>query len=246
MLRGMEHTKTALVTGANKGIGHETARRFAKLGMTVLVGARDRQRGEAAVTRLRAISPDVHLVDIDVADEASVTRAAASVAERFGRLDILVNNAAIGGGSSAPSQQSISAMRALFESNVFGLIAATQAFLPLLAKSPAGRIVNMTSSLGSLQLSADPEHPVSAQMGLFGYAASKTTIHAFTVRLAYELRKTPIKVNCGCPGYVATDLNQHSGPRTVEQGAEIVVRLATLSDAGPTGGCFNDAGRVPW
>jgi NAD(P)-dependent dehydrogenase (short-subunit alcohol dehydrogenase family) len=242
----MNQRTTALVTGANKGIGHEAARRLAQLGMSVLVGARDRDRGEAAVARLRVHAPDVHLVVLDVADDASITRAAADVDARFGRLDVLVNNAGIALGSGPPSAQRLDAMRALFATNALGLIGVTQAFLPLLAQAPAARIVNVSTSLASLGLAADPEHRVSQQGALFGYAASKTAVHAFTVRLAHELRASNFKVNAACPGYVATDINQHRGPRTVEQGAEILVRLATLRDDGPTGGFFDDAGPVPW
>ena len=242
----MNKTKTVLVTGANKGIGREVARRLAELEMTVLVGARDRERGEAAVEGLRKTSRDVHLVNLDVADEQSVARAAAEVAERFGKLDVLVNNAGIAVGAAAPSSQRVEAMRQIFATNVFGAVSVTQAFLPLLEKSPAARIVNVSSALGSLGLAADPESPIAQLGSLFGYAASKTALNAFTVRLAHELRDKRIKVNAACPGYVATDLNRHTGPRSVEQGAEIVVRLATLPDDGPTGGFFDDAGRVPW
>ena len=242
----MNKTKTVLVTGANKGIGREVARRLAELEMTVLVGARDRERGEAAVEGLRKTSRDVHLVNLDVADEQSVARAAAEVAERFGKLDVLVNNAGIAVGAAAPSSQRVEAMRQIFATNVFGAVSVTQAFLPLLEKSPAARIVNVSSALGSLGLAADPESPIAQLGSLFGYAASKTALNAFTVRLAHELRDKRIKVNAACPGYVATDLNGHTGPRSVEQGAEIVVRLATLPDDGPTGGFFDDAGRVPW
>jgi len=242
----MKNTKTALVTGANKGIGRETARRLAELGMTVLIGARDRARGEAAVEVLRKDSRDVQLVVLDVADEHSIARAVAEVAERFGKLDVLVNNAGISLGAGPPSSQGLEAMRQLFATNVFGPIAVAQAFLPLLEKAPAARIVNVSSAVGSLGLAADPEGPIAQLGNLFGYAASKTTLNAFTVRLANELRDKRIKVNAACPGYVATDLNRHTGPRSVEQGAEIIVRLATLPDDGPTGGFFNDAGRVPW
>ncbi|MGZ3417449.1 MAG: SDR family oxidoreductase [Polyangiales bacterium] len=243
----MTHTNAALVTGANKGIGRETARRLAQLGMTVLVGTRDRERGEAAVASLRADSPDVHLVQLDVADAASIARAAADVTARFGKLDVLVNNAGIAVGSGPPSQQSLGTMRDLFATNVFGLVAVTQAFLPLLASSRAARIVNVSSSLGSLALAADPASAVAQQGSfLFGYAASKSLVNAFTVRLANELGEKRIKVNSACPGYCATDLNRHTGPRTVQQGAEIIVRLATLPDDGPTGGFFDDAGSVPW
>jgi len=246
MLRRMTNHPIALVTGANKGIGREVARRLAELGKTVLVGARDRARGEAAVADLRAITPNVHLIVLDTTDDTSLARAAKDVAERFGRLDILVNNAAIASGSAPASQQTVAAMRELFATNVFGVVAVTQAFLPLLAGSPSPRIVNVSTSLGSLQL-ADPDTAVSQQATQwFGYAASKTALNAFTVRLASELRATAIKVNSACPGFVATDLNGHRGHRTVQQGADIVVHLATLPADGPSGGFFNDAGRVPW
>jgi NAD(P)-dependent dehydrogenase (short-subunit alcohol dehydrogenase family) len=242
----MEPTKTALVTGANKGIGRETARRLAELGITVLMGARDRVRGGVAVDELRKTSHDVHLVLLDVANEQSVAHAAVDVMERFGKLDVLVNNAGIALGAGLPSNQSLDAMRTIFATNVLGPIAVVQAFLPLLQKSPAARIVNVSSSVGSLALASAPESPVAQLGNLFGYAASKTALNAFTLRLANELRDSRIKVNSACPGYVATDLNRHSGPRTVEQGADVIVQLATLPDDGPTGGFFADAGRVPW
>lgn len=242
----MNKTKTALVTGANKGIGREVARRLAELEMTVLIAARDQGCGEAAVNALRASGRDAQLVILDVADEQSIARAAADVAERFGKLDVLVNNAGISLGAGAPSSQSLAAMRHIFATNVFGPLAVTQAFLPLLEKAAAARVVNVSSALGSLGLSSDPESPIAQFGNLFGYTASKTALNAFTLRLAHELRDKRIKVNSACPGYVATDLNRHTGPRSVEQGAEIIVRLATLPDDGPTGGFFNDAGRVPW
>jgi NAD(P)-dependent dehydrogenase (short-subunit alcohol dehydrogenase family) len=243
----MNQNTTALITGANKGIGLETARRLADLGMTVLVGARDRGRGESAVATLRANSPDVHLVLLDVAAEGDAVRAATDVKTRFGRLDVLVNNAGVAIGSGLPSKQSVATMRELFATNLFGPVAVTQAFLPLLRKAPAARIVNVSSSLGSLRLAADHDSVVSQQgAALFGYSASKTAINSFTVRLANELRAKNFKVNSACPGYVATDLNRHTGMRTVQQGAEIIVRLATLPNDGPTAGFFDDAGAVPW
>ena len=214
--------------------------------MTVLVGARDRERGESAVTRLRADSLDVHLLLLDVADEASVARAAADVAARFGRLDVLVNNAGIALGRGRPSKQGVAAMRDLFATNVLGPLAVAQAFLALLEKSPAARIVNVSTSLGSLELSADPDGWASQYGDYFGYSASKTALNALTVGLANELRARNIKVNSACPGHVSTDLNDQSGTRSVEDGAEIIVRLATLPDDGPTGGFFNVAGPVPW
>ncbi len=236
--------QTVLVTGANKGIGHEAARQLADLGMTVLVGARDRERGERAVARLREHASDVHLVELDVTDGESIAAAVEDVGARFGRLDALVNNAGIGGASDLPSKQGLGDMRRLLETNLLGPIAVTQAFLPLLAAG--ARIVNVSSSLGSLRLAADPTSRIAAWNTLFGYSASKTALNAFTVRLALELRDRQIKVNSACPGYVATDLNGHRGLRTVEQGAVVVVRLATLASDGPTGGFFDDAGEVAW
>lgn len=241
----MNDKTTALVTGANKGLGYETARRLAELGWTVLIGARDLERGQRALARLREARADAHLVTLDLADGASIAAAAGDVSQRFGRLDVLVNNAGIGGGQR-PSQQERAAMRALFETNVHGTIAVTQAFLPLLAQSPAARIVNVSTSLASLTLAADPTHRIAQWNELFGYVASKAAINAFTVRLAHELRPERIKVNAACPGYVATDFNHHRGVRTVEQGAEIIVRLATLPEDGPTAGFFDDRGEVPW
>jgi NAD(P)-dependent dehydrogenase (short-subunit alcohol dehydrogenase family) len=248
MTNRQDTQRIALVTGANKGIGHETARRLAAAGMTVLVGARDRARGEAAVSRLRAATArqDVHLVLLDVADDESVSDAARRIESDFGRLDVLVNNAAIAAGSGPPSAQTPAGMRAIYATNVLGAVAMTQAVLPLLRRAPGARIVNVSSSLGSLALASDRTTPVSQQGAVFAYSSSKTALNAFTVRLANELSDSPIKVNSACPGYVATDLNQHRGVRTVEQGAEIIVRLATLPDDGPTGGFFDDAGPVAW
>jgi NAD(P)-dependent dehydrogenase (short-subunit alcohol dehydrogenase family) len=242
---GMNDKTTALITGANKGLGYETARRLAELGATVLVGARDPERGKNAVARLREHRADAHLVDLDLTDEVSIAAAARDVTERFGRLDVLVNNAGIGGGQ-LPSRQDLAVMRSLFETNVYGTIAVTQAFLPLLERSPAARVVNVSTTLASLSLAADPTHRITQWNELFGYIASKAAINSFTVRLAHELRTKRIKVNSACPGYVATDFNQHRGLRTVEQGAEIIVRLATLLDDGPTAGFFDEKGNVEW
>lgn len=240
-----KHTTIALITGANKGLGHETARRLGALGMTVLVGARDRARGERAVGALREGGADAHRVDLDLTDAASITAAVRDLDARFGRLDVLVNNAGIGGGQ-LPSQQDLAAMRALFETNVYGTLAVTQALLPLLARSRAGRIVNVSTTLASLTLATDPTHRIAAWNMLFAYTASKAALNAFTVRLAHELRPQRIKVNAVCPGYVATDFNEHRGVRTVAEGAEIIVRMATLGEDGPTAGFFDDAGAVAW
>lgn len=241
----MNDKPTALVTGANKGLGYETARRLAELGWTVLLGARDLERGRDALSRLREGRADAHLVHLDLEDAVSIAAAARDVTQRFDRLDVLVNNAGIGGGQ-LPSQQDLTAMRSLFETNVFGTIAVTQAFLPLLERSAAARIVNVSTTLASLSLAADPTHRITQWNELFGYTASKAVINSFTVRLAHELRTRRIKVNAACPGYVATDFNQRRGMRTVEQGAEIIVRLATLPEDGPTAGFFDESGAVGW
>jgi NAD(P)-dependent dehydrogenase (short-subunit alcohol dehydrogenase family) len=194
---------------------------------------------------LRERGADAHLVALDLTDERSIAAAARDVTERFGRLDVLVNNAGIGGGQ-LPSRQDLRAMRDLFETNLYGTIAVTQAFLPLLERSAAGRIVNVSTTLASLRLASDPTHRITQWNELFGYVASKAAINSFTVRLAHELRDRRIKVNSACPGYVATDFNQGRGLRTVEQGAEIIVRLATLPEDGPTAGFFDESGTVEW
>jgi NAD(P)-dependent dehydrogenase (short-subunit alcohol dehydrogenase family) len=235
-------TKIALITGANKGIGYEIARLLAGQDVTTIVGARDEERGRAAAERLG--QPYVRL---DVTDEASVTAAAKSIEQEYGRLDILVNNAAIGGDISAitPSTTPVAAVREVYETNVFGVVAVTNAMLPLLRQSEAGRIVNMTSELGSLTMAMDPETPYW-QFNALPYNSSKTALNMITVSYAKELMDTPIKVNAANPGYCATDLNGHTGFRTAEQGAAIAVRLATLDADGPTGAYLEDAGVLPW
>ena len=238
--------KIALVTGANKGIGREIARQLAKKGMTVLIGARDASRGGEAEAALKKEGFDAHFVELDVTNEKSIRSAAERIGKDFGRLDVLVNNAAIAiDHGEAPSEVGIDLVRKTYETNFFGVIAVTQAMLPLLRKAEAGRIVNMSSGLGSLKMGSAPNSPF-ASFNLLGYNTSKTAVNAVTVSFANELRNTRIKVNAADPGYVATDLNGHSGPRTVEQGAIAPVRLATLGPDGPTGGYFNEDGPVPW
>ncbi|WP_433430779.1 SDR family oxidoreductase [Nonomuraea sp. CA-141351] len=235
-------TKIALITGANKGIGYEIARLLAGQDVTTIVGARDEERGRAAAERLG--QPYVRL---DVTDEASVTAAAKWIEQEYGKLDILVNNAAIGGDISSitPSTTPAAAVREVYETNVFGVVAVTNAMLPLLRQSEAGRIVNMTSELGSLTMAMDPETPYW-QFNVLPYNSSKTALNMITVSYAKELMDTPIKVNAANPGYCATDLNGHTGFRTAEQGAAIAVRLATLGADGPTGAYLEDAGVIPW
>jgi NAD(P)-dependent dehydrogenase (short-subunit alcohol dehydrogenase family) len=237
--------RVALVTGANKGIGLEIARQLAREGITVFLGARDESRGRAAAEKLRAEGLDARSLRLDVADDASVTAAALAVENDVGRLDILVNNAGIAIDDGPASRVSIEVLRRTYETNVFGVVRVTQAMLPLLRRSDAGRIVNLSSGLGSLARNSDPSWPY-ASVKYLAYNTSKTAVNAITIQFAHELRGTPIKVNAADPGYVATDMNQHQGVRSVEQGAATPVRLALLPRDGPTGGYFNDDGVVPW
>jgi NAD(P)-dependent dehydrogenase (short-subunit alcohol dehydrogenase family) len=242
----MDERNVALVTGANKGIGLEIARGLGREGFVVLLGARDRARGEAAATRLADEGIAARVVELDVRDEASVANAAADIEATEGRLDVLVNNAGIAAEKGArPSQAPLAAVRAVYETNVFGPIAVIQAMLPLLRQAPAGRVVNVSTSLASLTRASDPARPMG-NFVLLGYPSSKSALNAVTVQFARELRDTAIKVNAVCPGYVATDLNQHRGTRTPAEGAAIAIRLATLPVDGPTGGFFDDAGAIPW
>jgi NAD(P)-dependent dehydrogenase (short-subunit alcohol dehydrogenase family) len=242
----MSEQTIALVTGANKGIGYEIAAGLGALGWSVGVGARDAERGEAAVQKLRAGGADAFAVPLDVTDDASVAAAAALIEERDGRLDVLVNNAGVTGdpGRQLPTTVDLAAVRTAVETNVIGVIRVTNAMLPLLRRSASPRIVNMSSSVGSLTLQSAPGSqtgPISA-----AYAPSKTFLNGVTVQYARELRDTNILINAANPGYCATDLNGFRGTRTAEQGAAIAIRLATLPDGGPTGGFFEDDGVVPW
>ncbi|SEG42249.1 NADP-dependent 3-hydroxy acid dehydrogenase YdfG [Actinacidiphila yanglinensis] len=235
----------ALVTGANKGIGYEIAVGLGALGWSVGVGARNDELREAAVQKLRAAGADAFGVPIDVTDDASVAAAARLLEERSGRLDVLVNNAAVTGGmAQTPTTADLAAVRTAVDTNVIGVIRVTNALLTLLRRSASPRIVNMSSSVGSLSRQTAPggeTGPIS-----LAYAPSKTFLNAVTVQYAKELHDTNILINAGCPGYCATDLNGFRGVRTPEQGAAIAIRLATLPDDGPTGGFFDDEGVVPW
>ena len=237
--------RVAVVTGANKGIGLEIASELARRSYTVYLGARDEERGRAAAEKLRAAGLDARPLALDVTSDASVAAAAAHVEKDAGRLDALVNNAGIAIDDGPPSRVSIEVVRRTYETNVFGVVRATQAFLPLLRRSDAGRIVNLSSGLGSLTRNSDPAWEFAA-VKFLAYNSSKSAVNAITVQLAHELRDTPVKVNAADPGYVATDMNRHQGVRSVAQGAATPVRLATLPADGPTGGYFNDDGPVPW
>ena len=232
---------TVLVTGANKGIGYEVARRLGRdHGMAVLVGSRDAGRGNEAVDKLRADGIDARLVRLDVGDPATVAAAAATL----DRLDVLVNNAGIAQ-YAKPSEETLATLRRTFETNTFGPITVMQAMLPLLRQSKAARVVNVSSGLGSMSMAASPP-PGKPWADVLAYNASKAALNMATILLARELAPAGIKVNLADPGYTATDLNQHAGYRTVEQAATVIVRLATLADDGPTGGFFDEDGPVPW
>ena len=240
----MTQPKIALVTGANKGIGKEIARQLGKQGMIALIGARDEERGAAAAAQLKQEGIDARAVLLDVTQAESVAALAAQIEREFGRLDILVNNAGIaidGGFYNAD----VDMMRRTYETNVFGVVAMIGAFLPLLKKSEAGRIVNLSSGLGSLTHNSDPGWPFGYVKAL-AYNSSKAALNMITVIFADELKNTAIKVNAADPGYTMTDLNNNQGTRSVEQGATAAVRLATLPADGPTGGYFDEDGAVPW
>ena len=247
----MTTRKTALVTGANKGIGREIARQLGHKEFSVWLGCRDAERGEKAASELRAEGVDAHVLRLDVASDASVKEAAATFAKASDSLDVLVNNAGVSlGGYAIPSEASLDDMRALYEVNVFGPVRATQAFVPFLKKSGQGRIVMMSSSLGSIAGQLDLTSP-TYNVNLLGYNSSKSALNMITVAFAKELASFGIKVNAANPGYVATDLNNNQGYRTVAQGAEVAVQLATLGPMGPTAGFFHDGhadflGQHPW
>ncbi len=235
----------ALVTGANKGIGYDIAAGLGRLGWKVGVGARDDGRREAAVAQLREAGVDAFGVPLDVTDDASVAAAAALVAEQAGGLDVLVNNAGVTGGMpQTPTTADLDTVRAAVETNVYGVIRVTNALLPLLRRSASPRIVNMSSTVGSLTRQTAPGD--GAGPIAIAYSPSKTFLNGVTVQYAKELADTNILINLACPGFVATDLNGFRGTRSTEQGAAIAIRLATLPDDGPTGGYFDDAGVIPW
>jgi NAD(P)-dependent dehydrogenase (short-subunit alcohol dehydrogenase family) len=234
----MTTTRIALITGANKGIGFETARQLGAQGITVLIGAREDTLGKAAEAALQQEGLDAHAVQIDVTDDASVQAAAARIEAEYGHLDILVNNAGtatISRQRSTPSTTDLDDMHAVYEVNVFGVMRVTNAMLPLLRKSPAARIVNVSSEVGSISSQTDPASPLGQMPSSAQYPSSKTALNMITAMYAKELKDTPVKVNAANPGYCATDFNGNSGFRTAAQGAEPSVYLATLPDDGPTG-----------
>ncbi|MET0255361.1 MAG: SDR family oxidoreductase [Luteibacter sp.] len=238
--------RISLITGANKGIGLEVARQLGQAGHRVLLGARDETRGREAANTLQSEGIDVRYVPVDLSDAASLAATAADIEANEGRIDVLVNNAAIAlQNDGLPGVVPLDAVRQTFETNFFGTIAVTQAFLPLVKKSASGRIVNVSSGLGSITLNNDPTWDYAA-VKFLGYNGSKAALNMFTVLLAAELKDLGIKVNAADPGYTATDLNGNSGHQTIPEGAAEAIRLALLPDDGPTGTFSNSEGSEPW
>ena len=239
----MSANKVALITGANRGIGLETARQLTGLGYTVLIGSRKATEGRAAAG---SMGGQAEFVELDMERPETFSALREVIAQRFGKLDVLVNNAGIGVDiGMKPSTVAMELVRKTFEVNVFGLVELTQILLPLLLKSEGGRIVNLSSILGSLTMNADLEAPLG-EWRSFGYNGSKAAVNMFTATLAYELRDTKVKVNSAHPGWVKTELGGEGAKMEIEDGAKTSVRLATLSADGPSGGYFHLGETLPW
>jgi NAD(P)-dependent dehydrogenase (short-subunit alcohol dehydrogenase family) len=247
--------KVALVTGANKGIGLETARGLSGLGIAVVIASRDEAKGQAAAEMLKAEGKkNVESVRFDVTRLEDHQEIARYLEDRYGKLDILINNAGVwledndfgapGGFNTTPTVTP-DVLHRTFETNFFAVVSLTQTLLPLVRKAPSGRIVNLSSFLGSLTVHSDPSSGIYDKKA-FAYDASKTALNAFTVHLAQALRGTPIKVNSADPGWVKTDMGGAEAPMEVSEGAKTSVQLATLPDDGPTGGYFHLGQPLPW
>ena len=242
-------SKVALVTGGTRGIGFETVRQLAQSGVHTLLAGRDRNKAVDAALKLQGEGLPVEAITLDITDPASIDAAASEIERKFGKLDILVNNAGIiaeDRTATRPSQQSVAAWRETFDTNVFAVVATTQALLPLLHKAPAARIVNVSSILGSLALHTDPASPIYDFKAVPAYNASKSAVNSWTVHLAYELRDTPIKVNAVHPGYVKTDMNAGEGEIDVPTGAKTSVAMALVGADGPSGGYVYLGETLPW
>jgi NAD(P)-dependent dehydrogenase (short-subunit alcohol dehydrogenase family) len=249
-MSGQGKGTVALVTGANRGIGFETARQLGQKGMHVLMGARNEAKGKEAEGKLKGEGLDVEFILLDVDDPKTHAKAAKSIEEKFGKLDVLVNNAGIlideknNGSFVSTSKVSLDVLRKTFETNFFNVVALTQTLLPLVKKSSAGRIVFLSSGLGSLTLHSDPKSPIYNYKPM-AYDLSKTALNAFGVHLAHELKDTPIKVNVAHPGSVVTDMNAH-GDLKVSEGAKTSVALATLPAGGYSGKFIHLGNELPW
>ena len=245
----MAAEKIAFITGGNKGLGFETARQLGKLGITVVIGSRDAAKGKAAVEKLKAEGIDADAVRFDITKAADYKEVYGYFEKRYGRLDILINNAGVSKeefmAGNRTSSTSAEVMHETFDTNFFGAVQLTQTLLPLLRKSPAGRIVNLSSILGSLALHADPNSPIYNAKA-FAYDASKAALNSFTIHLAHELKDTNIKVNSAHPGWVKTDMGTDAAPMEISEGAKTSVALATLPEDGPTGSYIHLGETLPW
>lgn len=249
MVESEVNGKVALVTGANKGLGLEMSRQLAQQGLTVLIAARNQKAAEAAATTLKNEGLKAEAIALDVTDTTQIEAAFQEIGEKFGKLDVLINNAGVmldGEWSiSNASSVSMDIIRKTFDTNFFALVKVTQSLLPLILKSQNGRIVNMASTEGSLTLHADPNSPIYNSKP-FAYDASKAAVNSFTVHLAHELRNTSVKVNSAHPGWVKTELGGEGAMMDITEGAKTGVQLATLPDDGPSGGFFHLGQSVPW
>ena len=244
--------KKALITGANKSIGFETARQLLRKGYYIYLGSRTPGNGLDAVKKLAAEGlNEVEAIQIDVSDSGSVKAARAEIGKRTEVLDVLINNAGISGGlPQTATEVDISVFEKVFQTNVFGVVRVTQAFIDLLKKSPEPRIVNVSSSQGSLTLHSDPTWKYYNYKGAV-YLSSKSALNMYTINLAYELRDTPFKVNAVDPGYINTDFNNHRGTGTVEEAGRRIIKYVTIGADGPTGKYFSEeynpqTGEIPW
>ncbi len=249
MVNGESNGKVALITGANKGLGFEMGRQLAQQGLTVLIAARKLQTAEAAATTLRNEGLKAAAIALDVNDSTQIQAAVQEISDKFGKLDVLINNAGVmlDGEWLTSNASSVSSdmIRKTFDTNFFALVEVTQALLPLVLKSQSGRIVNMASIEGSLTLHADPNSPIYDSKP-FAYDASKAAVNSFTVHLAHELRNTPVKVNSAHPGWVKTELGGEGAMMDITEGAKTGVQLAILPDDGASAGFFHLGQPVPW
>jgi NAD(P)-dependent dehydrogenase (short-subunit alcohol dehydrogenase family) len=247
----MTTKKTVLITGANKGVGFATAKRLAQLGYQVYLGSRDKLNGEKAVNELKELGlQDVELIELDVTDERSVQKAKLELEGKISSLDVLINNAGIGG--TAPQNASeieIDNLRTVYETNFFGVIRVTQHFLELLKRSDEPRIVNVTSGLGSLTNHSDPNAPYYESfkyLKVMAYCSSKTSLNAFTVMLANEFKDSPFKINSVSPGFASTALNNFTGTHSADEVINAIIQYATLDETGPTGKFVGEEGEIAW
>nr|WP_321407132.1 SDR family oxidoreductase [uncultured Carboxylicivirga sp.] len=239
--------ETVLITGANKGIGFQVAKQLAEIGYFIYLGSRNKENGEKAIEKLKAEGIlNVELIEIDISNNQSIVNARKELESKIACLDVLINNAGISGMfSQNPVNISRDVIENVFNTNFYGAIQTTQAFLDLLKKSDNPRIVNVTSDLGSLTIQSDPKWQ-HANIKPLAYMASKASLNAFTITLSYELKNLNFKVNSVNPGATATDLNNHMGSRTPEFAAQVIVQTATIDKDGPTGKFFSEEGELPW